>query len=196
MTIPQLPFYFIRHGETDWNRGHVYMGTTDIPLNQTGVGQAELAAQWLKDQPITHIATSSLSRAVKTAKIIAESIQKPITVIDNLKECHWGVKEGQPVDICTFFDQWIDGDTPEGAEAACDFDARVKRGLIHALGLSKTVLIVAHGGVCCSIQRTLSLPLMNIKNCVPICYRPPEHPGHSWSVCGLGGEVKNNVVVN
>lgn len=187
MTIPHLPFYFIRHGETDWNRRHVYMGTTDIPLNQTGVRQAKLAAQWLKDEPIDHIVTSPLIRARDTAEIIAAAIQKPITIIDSLKECHWGAKEGQPVDTRIVFDQWIKGDTHEGAEAAYDFDARVRGALKHALGLSESVLIVAHGGVYCSIQRTLSLSLMNIRNCAPVYHRPPEHPNHPWFVSDVGG---------
>ncbi len=188
MTIPHLPFYFIRHGETDWNRRHVYMGTTDIPLNQAGVGQAELAAQWLKDQAIDHVVSSPLARAHKTAEIIAATMQKPITIIDDLKECHWGAKEGQPVDERVFFEQWIAGDTPEGAEAAYDFDARVRSALKHALGLSESVLIVAHGGVYCSIQRALSMSLVNIRNCAPVYHRPPEHPSHPWLVCDVGGE--------
>ena len=188
MTVPHIPFYFIRHGETDWNRRHVYMGTTDIPLNQTGIEQAEQAAQLLKRAPIDHIVTSPLTRAHKTAEIIAAAIQKPITIIGDLKECHWGVKEGQAVDACEIFDQWITGNTPQGAEAACDFDARVKRGLRQALRLSQSVLIVAHGGVYCSIQRALRSSLSNIKNCAPVCHRPPEHPHHPWFVDDLGEE--------
>jgi probable phosphoglycerate mutase len=158
---------------------------TDIPLNQTGIEQAKLAAQLLKGKPIDHIATSPLLRAVKTAEIIAEAIQKPITVMRDLKECCWGIKEGLPVDVDAIFDQWIDGDTPKGAETARDFDARVKRGLMDALELSESVLIVGHGGVFCSIQRTLSVPLLNIKNCTPVYHEPPEHPSHPWSLFDL-----------
>ncbi|MDP3371698.1 MAG: histidine phosphatase family protein [Candidatus Paracaedibacteraceae bacterium] len=191
MTIPHIPFYFIRHGQTDWNLRGVYMGTSDIPLNEAGIEQAKLATQLLKREPINHIITSPLLRAAKTAEIIAKIIEKPITIMEDLKECCWGIKEGMPVDADAIFDQWIDGDTPKGAEAAHDFDERVKRGLKDALALSQQpsqlVLIVGHGGVFCSIQRTLSAPLNNIKNCIPVYYRPPNHAEHSWSLsyCGI-----------
>ena len=37
-------FWFLRHGETDWNARNLSQGSIDIPLNANGVAQAERAA--------------------------------------------------------------------------------------------------------------------------------------------------------
>jgi broad specificity phosphatase PhoE len=59
----------VRHGETAWNRGNIYRGTYDIPLNDNGRQQARLTAAALKRYPIDIAYTSPLSRAAETARI-------------------------------------------------------------------------------------------------------------------------------
>lgn len=44
--------YFIRHGETDFNKRCLIQGMSDIPLNDKGIHQAELAADWFKQHGI------------------------------------------------------------------------------------------------------------------------------------------------
>lgn len=188
ISILHQPFYFMRHGETDWNRQHVYMGSKDIPLNKNGIKQAERAAQLLKDEPITQIISSPLLRATKTAEIIASVIQVPITIIEDLKECHWGIMEGQSVlssdkDILQL---WLKGEHHEGAESVHEFTNRVQKGFLQALKIPGPILIIAHGGIYCAIQRILNWPYTpDLANCVPIFHTPPKQPTHPWTISDL-----------
>lgn len=65
--------FIIRHGETAWNRGQIFRGTYDIPLNENGKQQARLAAQSLKNIKIHAAYTSPLSRAKESAEIVTDS---------------------------------------------------------------------------------------------------------------------------
>ncbi len=61
----------IRHGETEWNAAELFRGRADIELNENGVRQAELLAEYLEAKQIDAIYSSRLRRARKTAEIIA-----------------------------------------------------------------------------------------------------------------------------
>jgi hypothetical protein len=90
----QRSFYFLRHGETDWNKEGRVQGHTDIPLNDTGRSQAEQVVCILARTPIHRIVVSSLSRAYETASIVNAALQKPLAVDEGLKERHFGDFEG------------------------------------------------------------------------------------------------------
>ena len=70
----------LRHGETDWNTQGKKQGWTDIPLNEEGERQAQNLAEKLSDLTVKTIYSSSLSRATKTAEIIAAR-HKGVSVI-------------------------------------------------------------------------------------------------------------------
>ena len=93
--IPAQPFYFIRHGETDWNLKKMVMGSTDIDLNQTGIDQATEAAYIIQNIELSKIYSSPLKRAYKTSEIISSICGLDIEVMPELKERHWGVAQGK-----------------------------------------------------------------------------------------------------
>ena len=61
----------LRHGQTDWNIDFRLQGVTDIPLNSTGIAQAEAAGSLIPKRDWDVLVSSPLSRAKHTAAIVA-----------------------------------------------------------------------------------------------------------------------------
>ena len=183
--FPSVPFYFIRHGETNWNNERRVMGQKDIPLNSKGIEQTKHAAGILKNARIELIISSPLVRALKTAEIISESIQKPILIMDGLKECSLGVGEGNIKGI--WLEEWKKGERIEGAELYEEFIFRAQIAFKEALSQGGPVLIVAHNAVYWGIQEALNLPKLDIKNAVPLYHLPPKHSSFPWFVRDIIG---------
>jgi probable phosphoglycerate mutase len=182
LTIAPLPFWYLRHGETDWNRQGLSQGSNDIPLNELGLMQAREAAQRMRNRGITSIVASPLSRARVTAEIVGEALGLAVTIEPDLREVSWGVHEGQP--LAEWFHGWIAGHTtPEGAESFSQLRRRAVGGLNRAVGQPPAVLVVAHGGVFRAIRAAMKLEMSGrTRNCVPMRCEPPRAQGGEWTV--------------
>lgn len=93
MTVVAL----VRHGETDWNRERRLQGSSDIPLNALGHGQARQAGRELANLPYrwSRLVSSPLSRAHATAVAIGEQVGLSVTdTYDELVERSFGEAEG------------------------------------------------------------------------------------------------------
>ncbi|HEY3297735.1 MAG TPA: histidine phosphatase family protein [Armatimonadota bacterium] len=86
--------YLVRHGEVIWNKKNTYAGQTDLPLNETGLAQAELLADYLKDKGIAAVYSSDLSRARETASAIARPLGLDVRTDKDLREVNYGEWEG------------------------------------------------------------------------------------------------------
>ncbi len=91
--------YLIRHGETSWNRECRLQGREDIPLSHEGELQAERCARAVGHLPVTAVLTSPLSRAVETARRIAEVTCSPVILEPGLIERDFGSASGLVADI-------------------------------------------------------------------------------------------------
>lgn len=102
ITIPHIPFYFVRHGETDWNKiNQALCPQDDIPLNETGLLQAIHAREKLNSLNITKIYSSPLVRAKQTAEIINEDLQVHL-------EFHTGLREISHERVAAAFAELLD----------------------------------------------------------------------------------------
>ncbi len=85
-----------RHGETEWNVAEVFRGRIDIELNETGLGQAELLAEYLGHLKLDAIYSSPLQRALKTAEMIADYHKLDVEIAPGLIDFDYGGWQGLP----------------------------------------------------------------------------------------------------
>ncbi len=185
--ITPLPFVYLRHGETDWNRERRCQGHTDIPLNETGIAQARAARDRLGQTKleIVSIVCSPLERARRTAEIVNEALNLPITTLDSLKESGFGAREGALSG--QWHRDWQDGITPDGAEPYDSFVRRSIGAINAALRHAGPVLIVGHGGVYRSMVRHAGVGLTErLPNCLPVRHNPPVNGKTAWTAEEVG----------
>lgn len=89
-----MELILVRHGETDWNRQERCQGISNIPLNSNGRKQAEVLAESLKNQQLSAIYSSDLSRAMDTAREIAKHHSLSVRIESDFKEMNQGDFEG------------------------------------------------------------------------------------------------------
>ena len=182
----QQQFFFIRHGQTDWNQKKIAMGQTDIPLNERGRQEALQAASLLIHRGIKRICHSPLQRARQTAELIAGKLSLTCEVIPSLSQCNWGVMQGQSRGDEAWRTAWRRGEVEiADAETFNEFCCRVRGGLNQTLMHGEAVLIVAHGATFAAIQRVLHLADREMQNCLPLHYLPPESGKATWQVAEL-----------
>jgi broad specificity phosphatase PhoE len=179
--LPLHSFYFLRHGETDWNKARKLQGLTDVPLNARGEEQAALARAVAAGLGLKSIAVSSLTRARRTAEIVNRDLGLRVTHYDALREFDVGPYEGSTDG--SWLERWFADGAVEGPESFGDFRKRVLGGMIDALTLEHPVLIVAHGGVFWALQRMLGFAeLKHAPNAVLARFEPPAIAGGTWQI--------------
>lgn len=97
MTGPEAltRFGFLRHAETRWNREGRIQGRCDSPLTREGEAAAARWGEILAGMGFTRILTSGLPRASRTAKIINQTLNLPLSSDPDLNEQDFGDWEGR-----------------------------------------------------------------------------------------------------
>ncbi len=152
------PIYFLRHGETDWNRERRIQGQIDIALNAKGREQAgKMAAKLAEVMPAIdgfRLYSSPLMRARQTMAAVLAAYglgETAVTHDERLKELSFGEVEGLPwSDVHALgiapevrpevYHDW----RPAGGESYADARARVGEWLAE---LEAPTIVVAHGGI-------------------------------------------------
>jgi broad specificity phosphatase PhoE len=177
-----VAFWFLRHGETDWNAQNLSQGNVDIPLNETGLAQARSAALLLRGRSIRSLISSPMSRARVTAEIAAAELGVPVEFDDGLREAAFGVQEGKP--MLEWFQHWVDGLlTPAGAESFSALTARAVAAINRCTARPPIVLVVAHGALFRAMRGAMGHePNVRTRNAVPVWCEPPEDGVGPWGI--------------
>lgn len=114
MKLGTKHIYIMRHGETDYNKSHIYQGQEyDVPINENGKEQAMKTGMYFKkyrlhDGQFDCILSSPLLRAKETANIIKETIgfNNEIIYMNQLVEREKGILDGKNRDHPIRKDYW------------------------------------------------------------------------------------------
>jgi probable phosphoglycerate mutase len=159
-------FALVRHGQTDWNAERRLQGSTDIPLNEVGRGQARDAAAVLSPYEWDAIVSSPLSRAAETADLIAEGLGLTVSRrVPELTERSFGPAEGMQAGP-----ELEALRIPGGFKGAESEDEAASRGLAALEALAgefsgQRLLVVTHGTLLrVSLSRAIGETLPSVDN--------------------------------
>jgi broad specificity phosphatase PhoE len=178
-------FFFLNHGETDWDRSGRFAGRINAPVNGLGLAQARRAGEMLRHAGIRTICTSPQDRALITAEIVAAHIHAPIVTIEGLRDCCFGSLDGEIAGGS--FEAWRSGVTPDGAESIRKFLVRGLRAMNAALERPGPVLIVGHPAIYIAFQRVAGLEeeVLQPLAATPILHEPPQRRDAGWRTAHL-----------
>ncbi len=148
----------LRHGQTTYNAEARFQGQTDVPLDEVGLKQAEVAgvrlAEILADQPVK-IMSSDLRRASSTAEPLARLLGADVTPDPRLREIYAGQWEGllREEIVAQWPDEytaWHRGENVRvgGGETRSEAGARAVEAIVEAEKSMDdgTLVCVSHGG--------------------------------------------------
>ncbi len=159
--------YFVRHGQTDWNKVFRWQGASDNPLNQLGLEQADAVAAYFVEQavPAQAVISSPLKRARTTAGAITDALGLKLLVEPEFRELNLGDYEGKTTDELKAeygeqFEYWLSRyhvDATPGGESLAQGQVRVSVPLkLYMQQFNAPIIIVAHQAILCAMKASLS----------------------------------------
>jgi len=149
--------YLVRHCEALGNVSHIFQGTTDLDITDSGAKQLSLLTKRFNNIHIDKVYSSPLIRTKKTAEAIIANKQLNINLCDGLIEIHGGIVEGKPVietfgkmpDLLDAWDNHPQDFAPENGEKMVDAYARIWNTVLSLAkeNCGKTIALATHGGV-------------------------------------------------
>lgn len=204
-TVPGVRLLVVRHGESTWNAAGRWQGQADPPLSPKGEDQALSAAEALAINRFDRVFSSDLTRARRTAQIMAARLKLAEVLLDpGLREIDVGEWSGLTRPEIELRwpgarEEWSEGrlKAAPGGESVEALTARVNSALQRIIGIvraapngkyhgrqarqdsSANVLIVSHRRAISALEQSLGAR--------------PLRPGHlsgRWFDCSPDGSLR------
>lgn len=147
---PRTRWLLARHGQSVANAGEWLSGHTDVDLTPRGEAEARALGEQLRSHRITHVVSSDLTRAARTARIALDDRPHALRTHAALRErdlgawTGWTVRELRESGARRVLDH-LDG-RPPGGESLRDVACRAMFSLAR-WDRGEPVLVVSHGGL-------------------------------------------------
>ena len=153
-----MRLYLIRHGKTEANEKHLYCGSTDIPLSETGVQELQ---KYSYDIPRSYrYMTSGMLRTEQTLQCLFGNVNH--NQDERFRELDFGIFEMKGYEELKDTEEyqiWITGDNekniPPGGESGQQMKVRVIEGLGQLIKENEDTVLITHGGVIAIIMEYL-----------------------------------------
>ena len=170
-----MTIYLIRHGKTEANEKHLYCGSTDIPLSETGKAELE---QLQYDMKNVRFITSGMKRTNETLRILFGDVlyeEDP-----RFREVDFGIFEMHSYEELKDthdYQVWLSGNNESNVPPKGESGAQMKKRVLAAFSeIQEDTCIITHGGVIAAIMEHL-FPEEN-KN----LYQWQQKPGCGYAV--------------
>lgn len=164
-----MELLMIRHGQSEADLLGRHEGRADFSLTDLGARQARKMAEWVEVNARPDVLLSSpLKRAATTAQILAERLNMPVLLEDELMEFNNGVLAGLTFEEASILYPRPEAKLPHvsyyGQETGIAFRARAESILskiLHSYADMDRVAVVTHGGMLNMLfQSFLRLPMV------------------------------------
>ena len=152
-----MELFLCRHGRTEHNDNGIVQGQMDSQINGKGREQAKKLRDRLAENDISKIYSSSMTRAIETAEIVAEPYNTELEKTEDLKEVARAEFEGERFE--DLIEEITRSETedylwkPEGGESLEELKERGTRFLnsIREKHEEEKIVLISHGGTISSI---------------------------------------------
>ena len=149
--------YLIRHGKTEANERHLYCGSSDLPLSQSGV---EALRGKHYDISADRYLTSGMKRTEQTLELLFGDV--PRETDTRFREVDFGdfeLHSYEELKDDPAYQAWITGDNesnvPPNGESGTQMTMRVQEAFRELEGRGEICVLIAHGGVIAAIMASL-----------------------------------------